>query len=96
MALRKTFIEESEVVTLVAEFGQVKRAQQPIAMDCYVKVLTVNASKEKATTDVGFIFEKSQKVRTYSFVPVMNGGNFIAQAYEHLKTLPEFAGAVDC
>ncbi len=22
--------------------------------------------------------------------------NFIAQAYAHLKTLPEFAGAVDC
>ena len=24
------------------------------------------------------------------------GSNPIAQAYEHLKTLPEFAGAVDC
>lgn len=26
----------------------------------------------------------------------MNGGNPIAQAYAHLKTLPEFADAVDC
>lgn len=26
----------------------------------------------------------------------MNGENPIAQAYAHLKTLPEFAGAVDC
>jgi hypothetical protein len=26
----------------------------------------------------------------------LNGGNPIAQAYEHLKTLPEFEGAVDC
>lgn len=29
----------------------------------------------------------------YCFVPNMDGGNFIAQAYAHLKTLPEFAGA---
>lgn len=26
----------------------------------------------------------------------LNGGNPIAQAYEHLKTLPEFANAIDC
>jgi hypothetical protein len=26
----------------------------------------------------------------------LNGGNPIQQAYEHLKTLPEFEGAVDC
>jgi hypothetical protein len=26
----------------------------------------------------------------------INGTNPIAQAYGHLKTLPEFAGAVDC
>jgi hypothetical protein len=30
------------------------------------------------------------------FVPNLNGENFIAQAYRHLKTLPEFAGATDC
>lgn len=26
----------------------------------------------------------------------MNGGNPLVQAYAHLKTLPEFADAVDC
>jgi hypothetical protein len=26
----------------------------------------------------------------------VNGANPIKQAYEHLKTLPEFAGATDC
>jgi hypothetical protein len=26
----------------------------------------------------------------------LNGANPIKQAYEHLKTLPEFAGATDC
>ena len=34
--------------------------------------------------------------KQYSFAPQMDGGNFIKQAYDHLKTLPEFAGAVDC
>ena len=31
-----------------------------------------------------------------NFAPNMDGDNFIKQAYEHLKTLPEFAGATDC
>lgn len=26
----------------------------------------------------------------------LNGSNILAQAYEHLKTLPEFANAEDC
>lgn len=34
--------------------------------------------------------------RRYAFVPNLSGDNFIAQAYAHLKTLPEFNGAVDC
>ena len=34
--------------------------------------------------------------RSMSFVPVLDGDNFIRQAYFHLKTLPEFAGATDC
>lgn len=32
----------------------------------------------------------------FSFAPKLEGKNFIAQAYEHLKTLPEFVGAEDC
>jgi hypothetical protein len=32
----------------------------------------------------------------YNFVPSLEGANFIAQAYEYLKTLPEFKGATDC
>jgi hypothetical protein len=30
------------------------------------------------------------------FIPDLSGPNFIAQAYLHLKSLPEFAGATDC
>jgi hypothetical protein len=32
----------------------------------------------------------------FSFVVQIEGRNFIAQAYDHLKTQPEFAGATDC
>ena len=32
----------------------------------------------------------------YSFKPTLDGDNFIQQAYNHLKTLPEFAGSTDC
>jgi hypothetical protein len=32
----------------------------------------------------------------FSFVPELDGSNFIKQAYLHLKTLPEFANATDC
>jgi hypothetical protein len=35
---------------------------------------------------------------SFSFVCAydLNGGNPLQQAYAHLKTLPEFTGAVDC
>jgi hypothetical protein len=32
----------------------------------------------------------------YSCLYDLNGSNPIAQAYNHLKTLPEFSGAKDC
>lgn len=32
----------------------------------------------------------------YSCAYDLNGENPIKQAYDHLKTLPEFSGAVDC
>jgi hypothetical protein len=35
-------------------------------------------------------------VYTSSFKPTENGKSWDAQAYDHLKTLPEFESAVDC
>jgi len=34
--------------------------------------------------------------RQYTCQHDLEGGNVIKQAYEHLKTLPEFEGAEDC
>jgi hypothetical protein len=59
--------------------------------DCYIKVEGVSASKEIASASVSFTKDELSIARVYEFVPAMDGGNFIAQAYEHLKTLPEFA-----
>lgn len=65
----------------------------------YVKVTSIQGTKTRvnaayefrtATDGVGFAWGESE------FVPDMNGPNFIRQAYLHLKTLPEFANAVDC
>lgn len=65
----------------------------------YVKVTSIQGTKDKviaayeyrtAADGVGFAWGASE------FVPDMDGPNFIRQAYLHLKTLPEFAGATDC
>jgi len=65
----------------------------------YICVEQVDASKAKATAVVSFNSESNDKTFTtklYDFQPDLAGRNFIAQGYNHLKTLPEFAGAVDC
>lgn len=69
-----------------------------VAKSAYIKVENVKASKEKIIADVTFTTEDKEKFqqKTYSFLPNLEGKNFIAQAYDHLKTLPEFANAIDC
>lgn len=71
-----------------------------IQIECYIKVIQVSGDKNNlvakiaATKSSGsgeFVWQKE-----YEFSPNMDGANFIAQAYNHVKTLPEFAGAVDC
>jgi hypothetical protein len=65
----------------------------------YVRVTSIVGTKSK----IGFTAVVLARVdgieisrNDYSFQPDLTGGNFIQQAYNHLKTLPEFAGAVDC
>lgn len=67
--------------------------------DLYVRVNTVSGSKQALTALVessDFASRNPAYSKTYTFEPKMDGGNFIAQAYQHLKGLPEFAGAEDC
>lgn len=87
MALKQT-------INLIDNFGEEIKF-----VDAYVKVDSVSGSKEgvnvyvgKYKTNGGLLLAKGM----FNFVPSMTGENFIKQAYDYLKTLPEFAGAQDC
>lgn len=86
MALQKDFIKTSPDFS-----GQL------IAKDVYFKVAAVSGNKESMQAIVtGVCNDIVVFNESYSFVPDLFASNFIAQAYKHLKTLPEFAGAEDC
>ena len=66
---------------------------------CYINVATVTASKVEGQAVVVFTKEAGGPVlfeRNFLFPIQLAGDNFIKQAYEYLKTLPEFANATDC
>lgn len=70
-----------------------------IFLECYIKVMTVSGNKNSISCCINFQKDKDGQFldsQSFTFTPSMSGGNFIAQAYEHLKTLSEFAGATDC
>jgi hypothetical protein len=67
--------------------------------DAILRVVSISGNKTNIDFDLGIC--RSQDLlqidcMKFSFVPVINGENFIAQAYEYLKSMPEFAGAKDC
>lgn len=69
--------------------------------NAYYRVASISGSKQNINFVVSInkaVDDKQIEIASeqYSFVPQMKNLNFIAQAYEHLKTLPEFAGATDC
>jgi hypothetical protein len=69
--------------------------------NCYIKVEAVRVSKARCFATVGF-FKENRDWRLMTNEVAFDGdfsrisANNIQQAYEHLKTLPEFAGAIDC
>jgi hypothetical protein len=95
MALKKTFtfVGQSQ---LNGDFWTGVSEKKEVVAECYIKVMSVTGFKDSASAQVSFASDKANGLKTYSFVPDMDGNNFIAQAYEHLKTLPEFVNAIDC
>jgi hypothetical protein len=67
------------------------------AKNAYWKIEKLEGGKDAMRLEVCASIN-SQRVQSFmsAFTPTLDGENFIAQAYEHLKTLPEFAGATDC
>ena len=70
---------------------------QLIGRNAYWKIIKLSGSKHAMTIET-YAFVNSERIKDHvcSFTPSLEGKNFIAQAYEYLKTLPEFADAVDC
>jgi hypothetical protein len=82
-------------VDIVVKTGNTTATTSPL----YIKVESVFGDKANIKASVTFTDETTNEKlmrKDFSFVPSMDGGNFIAQAYNHIKTLPEFAGATDC
>jgi hypothetical protein len=97
MALRK-IIEAEGTATVQTPMGLIENGIQRVSFSAYVKVLSINGNKTDIIASVNFKGDVQQLTKQY-FVPVSvasGSPNFIAQVYEYLKTLEEFAGAEDC
>jgi len=95
MALQKVFTLTG-VSETKGDFWHISQKKESFNSDCYVKVESISGGKDKLVALVSFTSEKIKGKKSYEFSPSLDGRNFIAQAYEHIKTLPEFAGATDC
>ena len=97
MALRK-IIETEGKVLIQTDIGLVENGIQRVSFSAYIKVINVNGNKDEVVASVNFKSDTQQFTKYYQ-VPVSvepNAHNFIAQVYEYLKNLPEFANAIDC
>jgi hypothetical protein len=97
MALRKAIEIEGKSIIQTA-IGSVENGTQRLSFSAYVKVTSIHGDKNQINANVNFKGDTQEFNKQYQ-VPMSvesSAPNFIAQAYEHLKTLPEFAGAVDC
>jgi hypothetical protein len=97
MALRKIIEAEGRAV-IQTPVGTIENGTQRVSFSAYVKVISISGNKNQITANVQFAGDAAQFTKQYQ-VPVsveVNSHNFIEQVYQHLKTLPEFAGAEDC
>jgi hypothetical protein len=101
MALQKQTQETVTIITTGSLSGVLssKEGQPVLYPSAYHRVERVVGGKSSQTAVVATYTAKGEKqimLREFAGLPVdTQGGNNIAQAYEALKQLPEFAGAVD-
>ena len=84
----------STTLTKTNNFGQ-----QTILPDSYIKIVSAHVTKNEIQACINVFTEKEGKnlfTELYVSPHDLDGPNPIKQAYLHLKTLPEFADAVDC
>lgn len=67
--------------------------------DAYIKVIHISGTKDLLNAHVGMYAQKDGmqlESKTFEFPSSLEGKNFIAQAYDHIKNLPEFENSKDC
>jgi hypothetical protein len=97
MALRK-IIEAEGKSTVQTSIGNFENGTQRVSFSAYIKVLSFTGNKSSVNASVVFIGDSHQFMKKYELPISIEAGalNIVAQIYTHLKTLPEFDGAVDC
>jgi len=86
MALKKT-------MTIQTQYGV-----EIEIVDAYIVISNINGGKNNVNAEIQWKKERMGfplKTEYVSFVPSMDS-NFIAQAYEKTKVLPQYQGAIDC
>jgi hypothetical protein len=84
----------SKTLTLTNNFGE-----ESVFKNAHIRVIQVMGTKRSCNAIVHFSKSADGPLlqsKEYAFNVDLNGGNFIEQAYAHLKSLPEFADAIDC
>jgi hypothetical protein len=97
MALKKV-IELQGDCFLSTSYGRFKTGQDKIAITAYIKICNISGDKDKISVNVNFSDKNIEFNKRYE-APVStdtDAPNFIKQAYEYLKTLPEFENSEDC
>jgi hypothetical protein len=97
MALKKT-VKFERKFHVQTESDKMQWRVEEIEFNAYIKVSFINGNKSQVTATVLFVGDNETFEKTYTVPMVVDNDseNFIKQAYEYLKTLPEFAGATDC
>jgi hypothetical protein len=71
------------------------------AANSWIRVSSVNViNKTQAQATINYYASETSDIayqtKNIDFFYSLSGANVFSQAYHHLKTLPEFDGAVDC
>jgi hypothetical protein len=97
MALKKIIELEGDAF-LNTPYGSIKTGESKLAIATYIKVQSISGDKNSINATVTFTDDNIEFSKNYVFPTAINDDapNFIKQAYEYLKTLPEFENSEDC
>ena len=97
MALRKLINIEGEAFVTTPN-GQINLGVQKTAFTAYCKIVSISGNKESGSATIRCAADNYEMNQQFpvKFSVEENAPNFIKQAYEEIKKLPDWADAVDC